>query len=265
MKAVFLKELKLNRRSLFFWSLAIIITAAWGIGEYPFLKENLDAVMSGLNVLPRIILIMFGVDGLTLQTAMDYYLTMYYYYALIAFFHAVHTGYSIIAREEKNKTAEFLYTKPLSRHTVLSAKILSGITGLAVIAAVAFLTTLIGMLPVLQAFDITGKVLLTIVGMFFTQLVFFAFGALCAALFKTWKIISLSSYVLVITTYALAVYLRYVENSGLLNLLSPFQYFIAHNVIRSGLNPFYIIFSIGIALLAFYATSTLYTKREFLY
>lgn len=264
MLAIFLKELKLNRRSLMFWIIAMILAAAMGILEYPFLAKNLDTIMSGINVLPRVILIMFGVDGLTFNTGLDYYLTMYYYYTLLVFFHAVHIGFTFIAKEERDRTAEFLYTKPYNRQEIITAKVLAGIVHLAIMAAVTALITIAGMLPVLNAFDTTPVVLLTVLGMFLSQLVFFALGALCAVIFKKGKPGSIAPYLVVVITYALAVVIRYIGTIDFLNFLSPFQYFVASEVVRTGLNPVYVIIAIAGTCIALSFTALKYRGRELL-
>jgi ABC-2 type transport system permease protein len=264
MLAVFLKELKLNRRSLLFWLIALTLAAVMGIAEYPFLAKNLDTIMSGINVLPRVILIMFGVDGLTFNTSLDYYVTMYYYYTLLVFFHAVHIGFVLVAKEERDKTAEFLYTKPYNRTEIIIAKLLAGIVNIAVMAVATATITIAGMLPVLNAFDMTPVVLVTCLGMFLSQLVFFALGALCAALFKKGRIASISPYLIVIATYALAVVIRYSGNIDFLNVFTPFQYFIVTEVARTGLDPSYIIIATGVTCMTLAFTALKYKNRELL-
>jgi ABC-2 type transport system permease protein len=122
MKNIFLKELKLARRPLLIWSSIMFLTAAFGMVEFYSLKDNLDVLSRSVTGIPPIVRIMFGVDAIPINTPLGCYACMYYFYGIIAFCFAVYTGVYIIARDERFKTSEFLYTKPFSRETVLGAK-----------------------------------------------------------------------------------------------------------------------------------------------
>ena len=134
----------------------------------------------------------------------------------------------------------------------------------ATLAGVTALITITGMLPVLNAFDITPAVFTTISGMFLSQLVFFALGALCAVVFKKNKIGSIVSYLIVISTYALAVVIQYIGNINFLNALTPFRYFIATEVSHAGLNPLYIIIALAVTGVVLTFSALKYKDRELL-
>lgn len=262
MNAIFLNELKQGGRSLLYWSVAILLAAAMGVAEYPFLAENLDTIMSSIDLMPKAVLVIFGIDGFSLNTSLEYYLTMFYYYSLVAFFHAAHTGFLFIAKEERDRTADFLYVKPVGRTRTVAAKLIAGVVHLAAVASVTALSTILMMLPVLDAFHLLPVVLVTVLGMFLTQLVYFGLGAACAALFRRYRFGSMAAYGTVLVTYALAVAVRTFESAEILNVFSPFQYFPASNVANGGLDPRYIVLSLGVTGLAAAFTITKYRTRE---
>src|SRR5699024_11738557 len=108
MKAIFLKELKLSRKGLLIWSLVILVTIGFGIVEYPMVSQNVYLIMEGMAMLPRIVVIMFGLEGIGLQTSIDYHLALFFWISLIVYFHAIITGVTVLARDQRDRTFEFV-------------------------------------------------------------------------------------------------------------------------------------------------------------
>jgi len=248
MLSIIKKEFKLSSKSLFLWSLVLVLTATMGALEYPLVYENTDMVMSGINAIPRIVQIMFGVDGLDFSTDLDYYISMYYYYTLITFLFAANQGYNIIKKEEKYKTSEFLFTKPVSRKTIILSKIIVGLTNVFILATVTALTSLLILLPLIDATDLSKTILVTTTGMFFAQIIFFSVGVLSAAISRKNMYGQILTYGFLLLSYTLSIVIQYFQRIDFLNFLTPFQYFPINEVSHSGLSIIYIVLSLGLSI-----------------
>lgn len=264
MKTMILKELKLGRRSLLVWLIITFVTATFGALEYEMVSSNVEMVEQGINAMPRIVRIMFGIDGVGLATALDYYLVMYFWYALIAYAHAVSVGTSLLSKEERDKTAEYLYTKPYPRSTIINAKLVVGIINVAAMALLIWLTSALILVPLTDGREIMPEITITTVGLLLTQLLFLTFGFLCAALVRNPRKAVKAGFYLLLTTYLIAVTIEYLGIINYLSFLTPFHYFNALVVVEQGISPLFLMLSAVLAVLSFLFTHRLYKTRDLL-
>ncbi len=265
MKTIFWKELKLTRKGLSAWVAIMLVTAAFGAMEYPMVSENIEIILQGIGAMPEIVIIMFGVPmDMPVDSPLWYYVTMYFWYALIAFTHAAFVGAIIIAKEERDKTAEYIFTKPYKRSTIITAKILVGVVNVFIMTLATWLFNVIALAPLIGGHSLMGVIAITTLGMFLTQLVFLAIGLFCSALFKKHRIALISAILVVLASYFIAVIIEYGGNIDYLNFLSPFRYFHAQAVINDGISLLYLLIAAVIASVSIYFTYTLYNKRDLL-
>ena len=262
MKTIFWKDLKLTRKGLFIWMAVVILTAGMGIAEYPMMSQNFNAIMPSLEMLPKVVRIMFGVEGLTFKQPIDYYITMYFWYCLIIFTHAAYVGATIIAKEERDKTSEFLFSKPHKRSEIITAKILVGVFHVLIMALLVWAFNVIFLLPLLSGESILGSVTVTMVGMFITQLVFLGLGLLCTAFFKKFRTGVSASMLIVLLSFIIAVILEYFGNVDYLNFLTPFRYFTVKEVISEGISIVYVLIAAVVSVVSVCLTYFLYNIKD---
>ncbi|MFZ3373601.1 MAG: ABC transporter permease subunit, partial [Desulfitobacteriaceae bacterium] len=91
---------------------------------------------------------------------------------------AMNLGISILSKEVREKTADFLLTKPVSRCKIITAKLLSTLTSLVITDVIYLIITLI-MLSLIQSGAYNLKIFLMIsVTLFFVQLLFLSLGVI---------------------------------------------------------------------------------------
>jgi ABC-2 type transport system permease protein len=264
MGAIILKELKLGRRSLLVWLIITLVTAILGALEYEMVSSNVEMVEQGIDAMPRIVRIMFGIDGVGLATALDYYLVMYFWYALIAYAHAVSVGASLLSKDERDKTAEYLYTKPYPRSVIINAKLVVGIINVAAMTLLIGLSSALILVPLTDGRAIMPEIAMTTIGLFLTQLLFLTLGFLCSVLVQNpRKAVSVGFYLL-LSTYLIAVVVEYLGMLDYLRFLTPFHYFNALVVVEQGINPLFIMLSAVLAVLSLSFTQRLYKNRDLL-
>lgn len=264
MMMIFWKDLKLTRKGLYIWMAVMILTAGMGAAEYPMMSENINSIASSLQIMPKIVRIMFGVEGLTFKESIDYYIAMYFWYCLIAFTHAAYVGATIIAKEERDKTSEFLFTKPNKRSEIVTAKVFVGVFHVLCMAIVTWLSTIFTLLPLFEGESIIGAVSITVSTMFMAQLVFFGLGLLCTSFFKKYKIGLSVSMLIVLGSFAIAVILEYFGIVDYLNILSPFRYFPVKEVISEGISLIYVFIAALIMAISIYLAYDFYDKKDLL-
>ena len=262
MKAIFLEELKLTRKSLSIWCFLIVLLTGFGMGEYPFIAENLETITPVFKTIPVLVQILFGIHNVDFSSPVGYFACMYFWCTLLAYTHAVCLGGSIISREQRDKTSEYLYTKPFSRDTVVKAKMLAAVVNLAVVAAV----TGASFLAMMAQYDPSGRtlpaVVVSLAGMFFTQLVLTALGLLCSGLFPSYKGAVRGAVLVLIVSYCSGIA---IESAGMefLDFLSPARFFPVQRSVSTGLDPLYLLLTAAVVAVSVIFTIRLYRKKDF--
>lgn len=269
MKTIFLKELKLSRKSLIIWCIVLLVTLFYGIVEYPMVAQNAEMIMESMRMLPRIVIIMFGLEGIGLKTSIDYHLTLLYWVALMAYVHAVVTGVTVLGRDERDRTSEFIYAKPYTRSDIVTAKLAAGMTDITILAVVAWIGSLATVFyidgtlrAVIDGRSVLGAVTATILGMWLTQVVFFGVGVLLAGFFKTHRKALRSGLLFVLLTYMLSVVIQLSGSMDYLRVLSPFSYFSGLPVVNQGLDILFVMVSVLIAAATFYGGYRSFQKKD---
>ncbi|WP_422485401.1 ABC transporter permease [Gudongella sp. DL1XJH-153] len=244
MKSIILKELRLQRKLVLIWSFILILTAAFGGIEFKGLQNQMDMLETTVADFPRIVKILFGVDAFPISTPLGGYASMFYWYQLVLFALAVYIGFYIVSRDEKENYADFIYTKPYDRRTILLSK---GIVVLIINAVLALLTavgTVVFLVPFLgDGQSIMPHIITSTIGVFLTQVIFSAVGMLFGSITGHYKRGMLGGFLVLIVAYVIAFSIEYVGNLNHLNFLSPVRYFNLAALAEGGLSPLYLALS----------------------
>ncbi len=110
---IFWREMKANRRALIIWSIGVVLLVTGGMGKYAGLTASGQSINDLLAQMPSSLKAILGMGSFDLTTATGYYGVLFLYLTLIAAVHAAMLGAGIISKEERDKTAEFLFLKPV--------------------------------------------------------------------------------------------------------------------------------------------------------
>jgi len=265
MGTIFLKELRRTRFSLILWSAVAGLIIFFGILEYPALQQitgsmGLGAMQSALDAIPAAGQLIFGIYHINLSDPIGYYIVMYYWAGLIVFTHAMYTGASVISKESRDKTAEYLFTKPYKRGVIVWAKVFTAFVNIFAVGLTALVLSVLGMLPITRDPGVYAHILATGAGMFFTQCVLMTLGLLCSAVFKTYRSGVFAAMALLILCYCLMFFVQY-DSSSSLYFLSPLAYFEISYVAANGLNIWYVLLTVLVAAVCIGLTQILYKKK----
>ena len=152
-KNLYLKELKRNRKNLAIWSAIVIGFTLMVTAIFPYMAEMGDDIAVLMNGIPEELGKALGVDAETWSSIIGFYSTYYsIYIILLVSIYTASTGATIISKEEKEGTSEFLLTKPISRQTIVFSKLMSLFTLSLIIFIVQTITALIS----INAFAVTS-------------------------------------------------------------------------------------------------------------
>ncbi len=126
---VLLRELKATWRSILFWCLGTMGLIGVSFGKYDAIAKMGDEVGDLLALYPKPLLVLFGVGTFDITTAMGYFGVVFVFVLLMGGLHASLLGSHLVAKEEREKTAEFLYVRPMRWDTILQWKLLVGVIG----------------------------------------------------------------------------------------------------------------------------------------
>lgn len=131
-------ELRQGRRSLIIWTAAIAFFLGICIFLYPEMKGEVDSISEAFSSMGSFTAA-FGMDRLDFGSLVGFYAIECGNIMSVggAFFAAL-IGISALANEEKERTAEFLCTHPISRLQILWGKLFSLIISLVVLNAVSY-------------------------------------------------------------------------------------------------------------------------------
>lgn len=136
--AVFSRELKSNFKGFCIWTASITFMIAVCIFMFPEMKNQMDSVSSMFSDMGGFTEA-FGMDRLDFGTLIGFYgIECGNVLGIGGAFFAAFIGISILSKEEKDRTAEFLLTHPVSRISIITQKLLSAITQIVLMNAIVF-------------------------------------------------------------------------------------------------------------------------------
>lgn len=259
---VFIREMKAHRKSLIIWGICIILMIVSGMAKYTSVYSG-DSMNELINKMPKGLQAIMGGGALNLSKASGFYGMLFLYLVLMATIHAAMLGADIISKEERDKTFEFLMVKPLSRKKIITAKLLAAILNIAIFNIINLIFSIIMVSIYAKGESVTSNIAILMVGMFILQLMFLFIGTAIAAVSKSPKTATSLSTGILLVTFILSIIIDLNEKLINLKYLTPFKYYEAKNLMYGGgLDPVFLILSLVIIAVLFFATYRFYENRD---
>lgn len=256
-------EIKKLWFSTFFWSIGIIGSMLLFIAFFPTMASDPDTMTIILQNFPEEFLNFFGLNSdLPFNSILGYYaMTMQFVSAAIAI-HAAYLGLSIISIEERELTADFLLTKPISRHQIFISKLLSSTTHLFILWAVIFANTILSvtLFSAGQSIDYTALVIYSL-SIFLFQLSFLSIGIIISLIFPKFDNV---------ITYSIAIGFGFFIVASMgdmltidwIKYLTPFGHYNPNMLLVDGFNIVLLLLNLIITITCFVGSYILYKKRN---
>lgn len=260
---IYLKELKSNRKALIAWAVCIVALIAMSVMKYRSMYEGNAEIGQIMSELPRIFAVLVGIsNNVDFSTAKGFISLLFTYPAYILIFHAGFLGAHVLSREEEEKTAEFLYAKPVSRNRVLLLKLTAAFTMCIVLNMVTAGTFLL-LLGADNGGELVPFILANSGTNLLLQLIYLSVGALSASLCKQPARAGTISGLVMFGTLLLAKGLAMADNYNVLWMLAPPAYFEPrYYMFEKGIPTLAFVLSVAIILAAGILVFTCYRKRD---
>lgn len=259
---IFWRELKYSRKSMIWWCVGIFFMVVSGMGKYGTMQSSGQSVNEIFGAMPKSLQALFGLSSLDLSTVMGYFGMLFSYLVLMAAIHAVMLGANIIAKEERDKTSEFLMAKPVSRRKILTSKLTASIILLAIFNLVtyAFSAAMVNHYDSSAETNEIGKLM---TGLFLMQLLFLTVGMAISSVSKRPKRATSIASGLLLFTYILSIVIELNNKLDPLKYITPFKYFEAKNLMgSSGFDARFVVLSGVIIAAGLVSTYVSYQKRD---
>lgn len=257
-------ELKMLTKSIIIWGGSIALGLVLYMSFFPLIMFDNDAMLDLLSSYPEEFLAFFGMSAdLSFTSVMGYYgLTISFIYIPMAIQASLY-GVSILSVEEREYTADFLLTKPISRKQIFMSKFLAAFTALTIVNILVWVFSFISLFSFRSGMEIdyTGTTVL-LSSIVFLQLFFFCLGLLISVLVK--KVSSVIGY-----SMGLGFGLYILSSFGkmlsidFLKVLTPYTHFDPVTIlVDKTYNWGYFLISILIIIISFSLGYFLYQKRN---
>lgn len=182
---VFRFELKKQLASAFIWT-GVITAVLWLMlyGFYPVFLSSREAMENMLASFPAGVAAAFGFDLDDMFSFKSFSGMVYLYEGILGAIAAAVTAIAVFAREKQSKCMDFLLTKPLSRSEIFLQKLLCCFVIVAMINIPYIALFSASFIDYTGATTLSGAIALSVLCLFFTQLVFLSIGIFAAVFIR---------------------------------------------------------------------------------
>jgi len=243
---IYLRELKAHRRALIIWSVCMLFLVAAGMGKYSAQLGTGVSINDLMQTMPEALQKFFGLGVLDLSVAIEYFGVLFTYIALVAAVHAAMLGAGMISKEERDKTAEFLMAKPVSRTRVLNAKLAAALTNVLALNLVTAAGSFGIMNYYSQGAPYASQLAKMMAALFAVQVFFLASGFFFASL--SGRYASGAATGLLLILFVIFVITDIFGKTDALRYVTPFKYFDAKVIMTGQYENIYTVLTVlGVA------------------
>ncbi|KAB7707244.1 ABC transporter permease subunit [Bacillus aerolatus] len=261
---IFQREWKRNRKALIIWSVILGGLIVGLLSMFPQFAEQQESLSKMMEAYPESMQKAFGMDELGFGTLMGFYgIEVHMMTTLLGSIYAAMLASNILAKEENEKTIEFLLSKPITRNQIVAQKLAAVIINLLILNGIAVIASLVGF-QFAEGHDVPYKTFALLV--IATILLHFTFAAisfmLSSMMRKTRNILSISIAVVIIA-YFFNMMSGLSADLDVLKYFSPFNYADAANIINEGaIKALYVAIMAAVILLTVFAAFIVYKKKD---
>ncbi|GJM78595.1 ABC transporter permease [Paenibacillus timonensis] len=258
-----LHELKSMRKSTIVWTCAMVALAAIYLSIYPSMASDAVDFKKLLGSYPESVQAMLGIDLDTITSILGLYSMVFSFIALCGAIQAMNLGVSILTKESRERTADFLLVKPVSRARIVSSKLLAAVLLLIVTDVVFYAATSL-IANSVKTEDFSLKLFLLInLTLFFVQLMFLAIGMAASVFFSKLRSVLPLSLGVVFGLYLIGALLATGEDKEVMRFVSPLKYFEPSYILaHAGYETPYLIAGAVIVVAGVALSYAVYLKKD---
>jgi len=259
---MYLHELKSLRKSTITWACAMIALALIYFSVYPNIVKDADNFKTLLGGYPASVRAILGISLDSITSLLGFYSMIFTFITLCGAIQAMNLGISILSKEARERTADFLLVKPVSRQAIVTAKLLAALTMLLTTNVIYYAVASI-LASIVKTSNYSEKLFFLInLTLFFIQLIFLAIGVVVSVFFTKLKSVLPISLGVVFGFFIIGALIATGDNDGT-RFLSPFKYFDTTYIIENSCYEVpYLFTGAVIIIVAIVASYIIYTKKD---
>jgi ABC-2 type transport system permease protein len=258
---IFWHVLKAIRKSIIIWACAMTLLAVLYIFLFNELGDDIENFKAFLNNMPDVIKKGFNILIDSISTLEGFYSFVFSFVILCGSIQAMNLGASIVSKELRDKTADFLMTKPVSRISIMTSKLMAAFSALVITNIIYLGLTISAAVAVVNVFNLKVFFMISLT-MFFVQLIFMALGIMISVIAGKIKSVISVSLNTVFGFYILGSLGSFVGEERI-RYFSPFRYFDTAYIIKhAAYETSFVVTAIAFIIAAIVGSYLVYLKKD---
>jgi ABC-2 type transport system permease protein len=212
---------------------------------------------------PPAVQAILGINLDYISSLSGFYTMVFSFITLCGTIQAMNLGVSILSKEARERTADFLLVKPVSRSSIIVAKLAAAYTTIITTDIIFYGVTFL-LADIVTSGDYDRKLFILInLTMFLIQIILIAFGMLVSVFFRKIKNVLPISLGFVLGFYMIGVLLAGDKKEETLRFLSPYKYYDTTYIIENGrYETPYLLLGAAIVLVCIVASFLIYNRKD---
>ncbi len=258
---MYLHELRAYRKSTIIWTCSMVGLLVFFLSMFPAFSRDAEEFSKLIQGYPEEVRKAFGI-GSNITTFFGFYTYIFFYIVLCGAIQSMNLGISIISKEVRQKTADFLLTKPVTRKQIVTSKLLAVLTSLG-LTNIVFIISAGIMSSIVKTQEFSMKIFILIsITMFFVQLIFMIMGVFISVILPKIRSVIGVSLGVVFSFFIINMFGSIIGDEAL-RYITPFKYFDTAYIIKnSGYETQFVIIGIVFVAAATIASYIIYMKKD---
>lgn len=259
---MFIHELRAYRKSTIIWTISLSALILLFFSMFPSISREAEEFKKIMEGFPEVLRAALGLSVENIGSIIGYYSYVFIYISLCGAIQAMNLGISIVSKEVREKTADFLLTKPVTRGRVMTSKLLASVTLLG-ITNIFYLAAAVAMASIVEPKEYSVKILLMIsLTLFFIQLIFLVLGIIVSTTISRLKSVLTVSLGTVFTFFIIGALVSTTGDDAL-RYITPFKYFDLDYIVQnSSYEISFVITEIVFIAVTITASYFIYLKKD---
>lgn len=260
---LFFREINFNKKSFIIWSIALIGLLFLSMSMFSSFSNDTESLNALMESFPEEMMKAFNMSNVNFSDSLDYFSYVFQYVFLFAAIQYILLGSSILSKEDRDKTIEFLYSKPITRRYIITSKLFSGLFQISIFYFIGILFSIVSF-KLFTSSDFNLSVLTLLwTSLLLTNVLFFCLGFVISIFLKKAKQALSISLGIVLGTYFLSIIASINEKLEFFKYFTPFRYFDGLTIIRNeNISGFYLALSVIIIFVCISISYIYYSKKD---
>ena len=259
---MYLRELKSIIKSLLIWTVVMALLIIVALGKFAAFEGNPES-LAVLDSMPPQLLDALGMRAFNLTTVEGFFGAMFTYFVIIGAMAAALWGAEVISKEERDRTVEFALVLPVPRQKIVTSKLLAALTSCTLLVLFTWIVSVISVRVYQPDTGFFDFLRLEMLAMFLIEMIFLSFGLMLACVSKSPRQVGSVAIGVILGLYFLSIITGMNEKLSWLKWLTPFGWFNASEMFRSGQAELLSVILCAVVVMVFLAIGyTSYDKRD---